>query len=225
MNIGLLGGTFNPIHKGHLIIAEYVRSQFKLERIYFIPSAIPPHKSKPPVEAHHRLSMIKLAIQSNSHFYCSSLEIERGGKSYSIDTVRSFKEKFGGRENLFFLIGLDAFREISTWKNYTQLFNLCKFIVINRPSYNPLDQSEHNLSMILSEKDKDLKLQIINSNPNEAPHQVCPQDNIDLFFVSIPPIGISSTKIRKMVASNLSIRYQVTDQVDRYIRKNNLYRN
>lgn len=224
MDIGLLGGTFNPIHKGHLIIAESIRSQFKLERIYFIPSAIPPHKLEPVVDPSHRVSMIKLAIKSNSHFFCSSLEIERGGKSYSIDTVRSFKEKFGGNENFFFLIGSDAFLDISTWKSYNKLLNLCKFIIINRPSINP-EQTENNLSRILSEKDHDLKLQIINSEPNEAPHQVSPQDNIDLFLVSIPPIGISSTKIRKMVASNLSIRYQVSDHVDQYIKKFNLYKN
>ncbi|MGA1826113.1 MAG: nicotinate-nucleotide adenylyltransferase [bacterium] len=224
MGIGLLGGTFNPIHKGHLIIAEYIRSQFQLERVYFIPSAIPPHKFEPVVEPSHRVSMIKLAIQSNSHFFCSSIEIERGGTSYSIDTIRSFRKEFGENEDFFFLIGSDAFLDISTWKDYKKLFNLCKFIIINRPSQNP-DQTENNLSKILSKKDNDLKLQIINTEPNEAPYQVNPQDNIDLFFVSIPPIGISSTKIRKMVASNLSIRYQVSDQVDQYIKKFNLYKN
>src|SRR3972149_6883120 len=130
--IGLFGGTFNPIHLGHLRGAEEIREVFNLEEIIFIPSSIPPHKvTEKVIEARHRLEMVKLATANNPYFSISDVELLRPGKSYSIDTLRYFREN--QQDNLFFILGGDAFVEIETWKEFQNLFSLCHFIVMARP--------------------------------------------------------------------------------------------
>ena len=130
--IGLFGGTFNPIHLGHLRGAEEVRECCGLDEIIFIPAATPPHKEAGEViEATHRLEMLRLATRTNPHFSVSTVELERRGTSYSIDTIRFFLEKDQGA--LSFILGRDAFVEIETWREYPTLFSLCSFIVMARP--------------------------------------------------------------------------------------------
>ncbi|MEI9477177.1 MAG: nicotinate-nucleotide adenylyltransferase [Deltaproteobacteria bacterium] len=130
--IGLFGGTFNPIHLGHLRGAEDIRESFGLDRVVFLPAAIPPHKLRDDViEPRPRLEMVKLATLANPFFSVSDVEIERSGKSYSIDTLRYFRER--QPDSFFFILGMDAFVEIETWKEYQKLFSLCNFIVMARP--------------------------------------------------------------------------------------------
>ncbi|MBA7491535.1 putative nicotinate-nucleotide adenylyltransferase [subsurface metagenome] len=140
MRIGILGGTFDPIHWGHLLIAEGVREKFALDRVYFIPAAWPPHKVKNKVtEAAHRYKMALLATQDNSHFSVSDLEMNRPGKSYTIETVKELKEKHEGAE-IYFIIGLDSALEIFTWKDPEKLLGLCRFISVQRPFSEELEK-------------------------------------------------------------------------------------
>ena len=134
--IGLFGGTFNPIHLGHLKAAEITQEKFQLDRILFIPSYIPPHKESidiaPP---HHRLKMVELACSSYPRFFPSPVEIEDRGTSYSIITVKKIEE-MSPNAKIFFILGVDSFLEIETWKEYEALLNRCFFIVISRPGYS-----------------------------------------------------------------------------------------
>ena len=137
MRIGILGGTFNPIHYGHLVSASEVCNKFKLDRVIFIPSALNPLKNTSNLaEAHHRFKMIKLAIADNPLFETSDIEIKRGGTSYTIDTIKAFVEKYGKDVNIYFIIGTDAFLEINSWASPDALLRMCKFIVMTRPGYD-----------------------------------------------------------------------------------------
>ena len=137
MRIGIMGGTFNPIHYGHLVSASEVCNKFKLDKVIFIPSALNPLKNTSNLaEAHHRLKMIKLAIAGNPLFDASDIEIKRGGASYTIDTIKAFAKKYGKDVNLYFIIGADAFLEINSWASPDALLKMCKFIVTTRPGYN-----------------------------------------------------------------------------------------
>lgn len=133
----LIGGTFNPIHIAHLIIAEEIRQKFHFKKVLFIPSAYPPHKNiKEIIDISFRYQMTKLAIASNPFFDISAIEMNRKGFSYSIETLREFKKNYGEKTEFFFLIGLDAILEISTWKEEKQLFKMCRFIVVPRTGYD-----------------------------------------------------------------------------------------
>jgi len=137
MRIGIMGGTFNPIHYGHLVSASEVCNKFKLDKVIFIPSALNPLKNASNLaEARHRLKMIKLAIASNPLFEASDAEIKRGGVSYTIDTIKAFVKKYGKDVNIYFIIGADAFLEINSWASPDALLKMCKFIVTTRPGYD-----------------------------------------------------------------------------------------
>ncbi|MFH0924296.1 MAG: nicotinate-nucleotide adenylyltransferase [bacterium] len=134
MSIAIYGGTFNPIHYGHLIVADEVRQAFQLDKIIFVPSAIPPHKKyEAIIDPQHRYNMTHLAIASNSHFVASTVELDRGGKSYSIDTIKELKKEYKDEKDFFFIMGADAFLEISTWKAADKILELCRFIIVSRP--------------------------------------------------------------------------------------------
>jgi nicotinate-nucleotide adenylyltransferase len=131
--LGIFGGTFNPIHIGHLIIAQESLYQYKLDRIIFVPAAIPPHKSKRDIAlAQHRLRMVKLAATGNPLFEVSDIELKRNDKSYTIETIKYFQKKFSPQTELNFIIGLDALLEILPWKDAIELLDLCWFLVAPR---------------------------------------------------------------------------------------------
>src|SRR6058998_1545633 len=134
--IGILGGTFNPIHVGHLLIAQDAMEAARLDRVLFIPSATPPHKPLAGnVSAAHRLRMAKLAIAGDKRFAVDDLEIRRGGKSYSVDTLRELKRRYR-RAEFYFIIGADSLSELHLWKDARRLVKLCRFIAVNRPGYH-----------------------------------------------------------------------------------------
>jgi len=138
MKIGILGGTFNPIHIGHLILAEEVREKLGLDKVIFVPTYLPPHKEALGIaEAQARLNMVKLAIEGNHYFSVSDKEIKRNGRSYTIDTVREFKKEYP-QDELFFLIGSDLLKYLEEWKDLSEVAKLVKFIVGTRPGY-PLE--------------------------------------------------------------------------------------
>ena len=134
MNIGIFGGTFNPPHLGHLIIAEYVRERLGLAKVVFVPSAIPPHKQELEIlDAHHRMEMLQFAVEGNSSFEVSDVEIRRGGISFTVDTLEEFKKRFPGEE-LYLLIGMDNFAEFQEWRSPERILSLAALVVMTRPN-------------------------------------------------------------------------------------------
>lgn len=134
--IGILGGTFNPVHTGHLLLAEGIKKKLNLDYVLFIPCYLPPHKR--PVNlipALHRLAMVRLAVKGNPSFKVSTLEIEREGVSYSIDTLEELHRLYKGKAEFFFIIGSDSLKEINMWKSIGKLMKLCKFVAVIRPGY------------------------------------------------------------------------------------------
>jgi len=199
LNLGLMGGTFDPIHSGHLVVAEEVRIGFGLDKVVFIPSARPPHKPGTVVTCpEHRYVMALLATASNPCFAVSRVEIERPGPSYSIDTVRRFREKDPGGK-VFFVTGADAIAEILTWKDPAGLIQMCDFIAVTRPGYD--------LSSLQSLKER------LGAGLSSRIH-----------VFKATAMDISSTEIRRRVSKGLPVRYLLPDQVLDYIEKVGLYR-
>lgn len=215
MRIGLFGGTFDPIHWGHLRSAEEVREALSLDRIVFIPAAIPPHKkSYPTSPARDRLQMVRLAVAKNPRFSVSTVEVRRPGPSYSIDTLRYFAAKNRRRDSYFFILGLDAFRDIESWKDFDQLFSFCHFVVTSRPGNgrsNPLRRTPVAVRKLFC---YDFKEKIYRHRSGTY-----------LYFVKLTDIAISASQIRKRVEAGKSIRYLVPLEVETFIHKRGLYRN
>ncbi|MFA6357043.1 MAG: nicotinate-nucleotide adenylyltransferase [Candidatus Omnitrophota bacterium] len=139
MKVGILGGTFNPVHIGHLILAEEAREKLKLDKIIFIPTALPPHKDNLNIAAAcDRLLMLKLAIKSNKFFSVSDIEIKRSGRSYTIDTLNELKAKYA-QDELYFIIGSDLLKYLSEWKDLNKIIQMVNFVVATRPGY-PLEK-------------------------------------------------------------------------------------
>ena len=135
MKFGILGGSFNPVHLGHLLLAQEAKEMLGLERVFFIPYSQPPHKSADGLlQSSHRLEMIRLAIRGNPSFEASDIEMKRGGVSYSVDTLRHLRKEFPSA-SFYFLIGSDAFQGLYAWKEAEELFRLCRFVIAERPRF------------------------------------------------------------------------------------------
>jgi nicotinate-nucleotide adenylyltransferase len=208
--IGLFGGTFDPIHLGHLRSAQEVHETFQLNRVIFIVAATPPHKlDRPIIATRHRWNMVKAAIAGNPCFTLSDVEIRREGASYSIETISYYHRHLKEGERLFFIVGADAFLEIETWKDYPQLFTVCDFIVISRPHFDPLQAP-----VLASEGFKKV---------DRGDRFLHPSGH-SLYLFRVTPIGISSTGIRKAVSEGRSISYLAPKEVGEYIAREGLYR-
>lgn len=214
MRVGLLGGTFNPVHWGHLRAAEEIREMFELKQVIFIPTNISPHKeSKEIVAAEHRLKMLGLAVNDNPYFFTSDVELKRPGKSYSIETIGHFKQTFGKELTLFFILGIDAFLEINSWKDYQELFSLCNFIVMSRPQYE------------VKELDQVIPAQVKTDflyRPDEK--RFINSSQFSIYFTEITPIDIASRSIRNLIKDGHSIKYLLPEEVEKYVKENKLYR-
>ncbi len=198
--IGILGGTFNPVHTGHLVIAQSAMEAFGLGRVVFIPCSEPPHKRTSfLVPARHRLNMLKAAIAGDPRFETSSIEIERGGTSYAIDTIRQLKKILPGRQ-LFFIIGSDTLQELYLWKDIYKLLKLCKFAAIERPGFD--------IKSITPEK--------LHLDPP------WPEKLLETTAAGCQ-IAVSSSDVRRKIAGGMSIRYLVPPKVEAYIVRHNLY--
>ncbi len=212
--IGLFGGTFNPIHYGHLRSAEEIRERFGLSTITFIPASIPPHKNPEGIaDARHRLEMTRLSCRNHPHFSVSDFEIQQPGISYSITTIEHFQREAGTGTTIFFILGTDAFAEITTWMSYERLFSSCNFIVIDRPEFSHPDLDKL-LPLALSEQF------CYDQRRSVYVHQ----SGYSMFFENITPISLSSTQIRNAVRNHSSIESHVPPAVLDYIETNNLYR-
>ncbi len=212
--VGLFGGTFNPIHSGHLKAAKDVQERLDLDEILFIPSYISPHKdSEAVISPVHRLKMIELTVRSYPRFIPSAIEIEAKGKSYSILTLKKIKKLYP-EALIFFILGIDAFLEIDTWKDYHQVLEQCYFVVISRPGAH-LDDAKHVLNgryqekMYKLEESEPVKDELLSS--------------YRIFLLPIDALNITSTEIREKTKKGEAIKSLVADEVEAYIRENRLY--
>jgi len=194
--LGMMGGTFDPIHCGHLAAAEEARARFHLDRVVFVPSGQPPHKKEYPVTAaESRYDMVRLAIGSHPNFEVSRLELDRPGPSYAVDTVRTLRAQLDPETRLYFITGADAILEMLTWRSPEELAKSCDFIAVTRPGYD-LGRLE----------------QALGSLPGARVH-----------LLNAPGVDISSTDIRRRVVRGDSLRYLVPTPVVRYIAAHGLY--
>ena len=199
VNIGVLGGTFDPVHLGHLIIAEEVREQFKLDTLLFVPSGHPWLKDDRIITtAQHRVAMLHLALASNPRFRISMVDVEREGPSYTVDTLADIRRQFGESASLFFILGWDSLNDLHLWKDPARIIQQCRLVAVGRPG-----SAKPRLS---------------------AMETSLPGISKNVLLLPKPLIGISSTEIRQRVAKGLSIKYLVPEAVETYIRENGLYR-
>lgn len=195
---GVFGGTFDPPHTGHLILAELARSALRLSEVVFIPAARPPHKlDEEFTDASHRLEMTRCAIADNERFSLSTIELERDGPSYTVDTLRQLRQKWGETVDIYFIIGADSLVDFPTWHKPAEILKMCRLAVVRRP-------------------DVDIEF--------EALEAKLPGIEDRTYFVPAPLIEISSTNIRERVAADRSIRYLVPRAVEQYIYEHGLYR-
>lgn len=214
MRLGIFGGTFDPVHIAHLRCAEEARDALALDRILFVPAATPPHKRNTPVApARHRLAMLRLAVGGNGAFRVSGMELERSGPSYSVDTLRRLRADLPASTQLVFLLGLDAFREIHTWKEYRTLFTLADFAIFARPGYR--FRSLRALLPVASRKDF-----CYGRNRQTLRHTSGSQ----VQFLELTAVDISASTIRERIRRTQSVRYLVPLPVERYIARHRLYR-
>lgn len=215
LKVGLFGGSFNPLHIGHLRAAEEVREILDLDKIIFIPSSIHPIKNeKNIVDAKYRLRMLELATRDIKDFEVSDVEMKRPGPSYTVDTLKYFKDKFKNYR-LFFILGTENLAKIDTWKDYKELFKYADFAVLSRPGFN----LEYIRDIIPRGLVKQFKLSKNKNGKTVYKHL----SGNSLVFFKIKGIRISSTTLRKLVENGKSIKYFVPDSVNKYILKNKLY--
>jgi len=220
--VGIFGGTFNPIHRGHLEIAEEIKDFFSLDYIIFIPAGIPPHKeNREIVDSHHRLRMVELAVEGHRYFRVSPIEVESPEVSYSVNTIKRLKRELGDNTELYFIMGLDAFLEIHTWKNVDELLTLCNFIVIERPGYRFVDISNIPVD-ILKKLDRNKLIQLDRGEITSMSFPLT--DRYKLYLLRIKPCDISATSIRRLLRDGKDVKNMLPEPVRSYIMKNNLYR-
>jgi nicotinate-nucleotide adenylyltransferase len=196
VNIGVLGGTFDPIHIGHLIVAEEARIRLGFSEVLFVPAGQPwlklDHSITP---AAHRVEMVRRAIAANPYFKLSTLEVERPGPSYTVDTMTMLQKQLGSEASLFFILGHDTLAELPLWKEPKKLVQLCRLVVAPRLGSKDLKHLETSISGLLEK----------------------------VIQLDMPVIGISSSGIRQRIAQGLSIRYLVPDEVEKYITEQRIY--
>jgi len=224
MRIGIMGGTFDPIHLGHLRAAEEIYWAFGLDRIIFVPAARPPHKEEAVVaSALHRYEMVSLATVFTPYFTVSPIELQREGKSYSVETVREFQKMAGPDTRLYFVVGVDAFLEMSAWREAEELLTLTRVIVTARPGWR-LDEVER---LLTPEQGRLLGhptfqyLKVGEIDPERMEKELAPRQ---VLLVEVVSLDIASREIRQLVEEGRSIRHIVPDTVAAYMVKNRLYR-
>ncbi len=198
MNIGVMGGTFDPIHIGHLIVAEEVRTRLDLAEVLFVPAGQPWLKPDSPVSAaEHRVQMVRLAIANKPYFKLSTIEIERAGPSYTVDTIAELVGQLDVGDELFFILGWDSLAQLPLWEEPSRLIKMCRLVAVPRPGYPPPDLK------FMEPKVPGLSQRVI--------------------FMEKPEIDIDATEIRNRVAQGLSIHHLIPEPVESYIKQQRLY--
>lgn len=199
MNIGILGGTFDPVHLGHLSIAEAAMDQAALERVLFIPAGHPRFKqSEPSASVCQRIEMVRLAITGNSRFRICETEAHRSGPTYSVDTLVELSAKLGPETELFFILGLDVLGQFDQWKDSRRVLTLCRLLVLDRPGEQDFDWPEF--------------------------YRKVPGAEERVKIVTAPLVDVSATELRRQAAAGEPMTGQVPDAVVDYIREQSLYR-
>ncbi len=199
--IGIFGGSFDPVHYGHLLLAENAREQCRLDRVIFVPAGVPPHKQdQPRASAEHRIAMLGLAIAGHEAFEISRCEVDRPGISYTIDTLRLFRSQEPEAE-LFLILGGDMLRDLPTWREAAEVLRLAQLVVASRPGWEDWDWEQLNIIA--------------------SPAQIA---QIRARLIQMPRVDFSSSEIRRRLAAGQSIRYQTPRAVEQYILTHHLYR-
>jgi nicotinate-nucleotide adenylyltransferase len=211
--VGVLGGTFDPIHYGHLRLAEEMLELAHLRQIRFIPSGMPPHRDAPQVSAQHRSAMVELAIADQPAFILDAREVERTTPCYTVDTLRELRAELGAAQPLCLLMGGDAFLQLHTWHEWERLFELAHIVVGYRPGFT-LEGRIHTATPALRRhyQQRLCSADVLSQQPAGG-----------IAILSIPELEISSTLIRSRVAENRTIRYLLPNAVANYIHQHHLY--
>lgn len=197
MRLGVLGGTFDPIHIGHLFAGEEARTRLGLERVLFVPAGAPPHKRYQRITStEHRLNMVQLAIADNPHFALSRVDVDRFGPCYTVDTMALLRDEYGPETELYFIMGSDSLAELLTWRKPERLIRLCRIAALARPGFH-LDLQELN--------------------------HLLPEAMTRVQLLEMPLLQISSTDLQRRVRLGLSIKYLTPSAVEAYIYRHGLY--
>jgi nicotinate-nucleotide adenylyltransferase len=218
MNIGLFGGTFNPIHTCHLTVADQIRRVMGLDRIFFIPAGTPPFKAVSLAPAADRLAMTRLAVQPYPWADVSTIEIDRQGPSYSVETVAALRHQ-QPEDALFFLVGADAFADILGWRDYQRLLTLCEFVVIARPNRSFL--SLRQLPLLAGEEPARLEALDRGELTQE---RISLSAGGRIWLVHLPPCPVSSTQVRAAIHAGQPVKALLPESVGSYILRQGLYR-
>ncbi len=210
-HIGILGGTFNPIHFGHLRIAEELKENLKLDQVRFIPSANPPHKDAPKVTAEQRAAMVALAIAENTSFVLDEQELNRTGASYTIDTLKQLRRTLGDTCSISFIMGSDAFVHLESWHQWESLLDYTHLVLVNRTQSAPTPKLSTRLETYLGQ------------HYTEDPDLLAESENGFIHMQAVTSLTISSTFIRKQSKAEQSIRYLTPTKVIDYINQHQLY--
>ncbi|HEY4485571.1 MAG TPA: nicotinate-nucleotide adenylyltransferase [Nitrospiria bacterium] len=218
MKIGIFGGTFDPVHNGHLAIAEEVRSALNLDRVLLIPSYRPPHKSKEVTPALHRLAMVRLAVEGHPGLEASDLEVVRRGKSYTIDTVRELEGRYPPQTPLHLIMGLDALLEFSSWREPKDLAERCDLVAVFRPGSRFIDLREAGLPCAPDPR----ALEELDAG-RRSKYELPMTSRTQLILLRVATHEDSATKIRSVLSSGASLKNLLPAPVESYIMQNNLY--
>ncbi len=214
--IGILGGTFDPVHNGHLRIAQEALEQCRLSQVRFIPSGTPPHRAAPQASAKARWEMVRLALNGNPDFQVDVREVFRTDPCYTVDTLTALRAELGAPQPLCLILGGDAFLQLHTWHEWKRLFELAHIVVLQRAGGPPLGNAMNNADAALQAEYRTRLAPgagALHETPNGA-----------IFVADMPALEISSTDIRRRCAEGKSIRYLVADVVANYIKTHQLYR-
>ena len=207
--VAIMGGTYNPVHNGHLRVAVEVADLFSLDELKLVPCLQPVHKSRPTVSTLHRLNMLDLAIESDARLTIDNREVLRSKPSYTIDTLKELRVELGADASIVMIVGMDSFLSLNYWKDWHLLTSYAHIFVVSRPGWNPTFSDELNNYY---EKYRASSI---------AELQCAPSGSI--WFETLAPLDISSSMIRALVASNRSIAYLLPNSVRKYIDTNKLY--
>jgi nicotinate-nucleotide adenylyltransferase len=220
MRIGIFGGTFNPVHFGHLRSALEVKEGFELDEVILIPAALPPHKLAGEVaEAADRLLMLRLALEDSAGLELSDVELKRSGPSYTIDTVHHFKRTLPAESRIFLIMGLDAFLEIDTWKSYEELLRQVPFIIINRPKAG-IGANGFRWKALEDYLKAKISADYVFA---ESQSGFCSPDKQPVYVFEVTALDISSTAVRRLVKEGRSIGYLMPQKVAEFIKSKGIY--
>lgn len=212
--IGILGGTFDPIHFGHLRLAQEIGEGLKFDEVRFVPSGMPPHRAAPHVSAAHRVAMVRFAIRDNPLFALDERETRREGPGYTVDTLIELRRELGATRPICLLVGADAFLDLATWSRWREIFNLAHVVVAHRPGY-PVDNWQARMPQPLAREYASRTLQ------QPLAVHLAPAGGV--LVTAIAALDISATMIRDCVRSGASPRYLLPDSVLDYIQAQALY--